>query len=153
MTTEANGRDALLERIGRSWDDLQRAVGVLDEGRLTAPGPDGWSVKDHLAHLARWEQYLLAALEGREPLAALGLDDGQERDEDAENAELHRRDAGLTTAEVRRLLADAHAAVIARLETLDDAELERGRRLIAGNTYGHFDEHRSWIGELVVAPS
>jgi uncharacterized damage-inducible protein DinB len=156
MTTGPDGRadrSALMERIGRSWDELQRAVDDLDEGRLTVAGPEGWSVKDHLAHLARWEQYLLAVLEGREARAVLGLEDGQERDEDAENAALQRRDAGLTAAEARRLLADAHASVVARLETLDDADLERRLRMIQGNTCDHFEEHRAWIGELLSAPS
>lgn len=142
-------RSALLERIERSWDALQDAVEDLDERQLTEPGPEGWSVKDHLAHLVRWEEYLLAALDGRSGLAALGLDDGQERDENAINAVLHLRDAGRPPAEVRRLLADTHDRVLARVRALDDAELERRAGLIEGNSLGHFDEHREWIGALV----
>lgn len=155
MSAEPNqpeGRGALIERIGRSWNELQREVGDLDDRRLSAPGPEGWSVKDHLAHLARWEQYLLAVLEGRpEPLAAFGLEAGQERDAETINAALQPRDSGLTPAEVRRLLADTHASVLARLEALEDAELERSLGLIEGNTCGHIDEHRPWIGAVVAA--
>lgn len=152
MSAESNAtvdRTALDERIRRSWDELQEAVGALDDGLLTAPGPEGWSVKDHLAHVARWEEYLVAALEGRDPAAALGLTGGQ--DADVENAILHARDAGLSPEEVRRMLADMHAAVVERLRTLDDADLQRHLGLIEGDTWEHFDEHRGWIGGLRAA--
>jgi len=152
MSAESNAtvdRTELDERIRRSWDELLQAVGALDDGLLTAPGPEEWSVKDHLAHVARWEEYLLAALEGRDPAAALGLPGGQ--DEDAENAVLYARDAGLSAEEVRRLLADTHAAVVARLRTADDADLQRHLELIEGDTWKHFDEHRGWIGALLAA--
>src|SRR5437763_8987209 len=114
MSAESNepvDRTALGERIRRSWDELQAAVGPLDDGLLIAPGPEGWSAKDHLAHLVRWEEYLLAALEGRDIATALDLAGGQDRDEDAINAVLHERDAGRSAEEVRRLLADTHAGV------------------------------------------
>jgi hypothetical protein len=154
MTTEPNGTvepTALDERIRRSWDELLAIVGGLDDRHLTALGPDGWSIKDHLVHVARWEEYLLASLEGRDPLAALGLEGSPARDADAINAALHPRDADRTPAEVRRLLADTHAAVVARVGALDAAGRERSLRLIEGNTWDHFDEHRAWIAALVRA--
>ncbi len=144
-------RTALEERIRRTWDDLQAAVGGLDDGQLTAPGRDGWSVKDHLAHIAHWEEYLLASLHGRDPLAALGLDVGRDPDEHAINAALRERDAGRAPAEVRRLLADTHASVMEHVRALDDAGVQRHLRLIEGNTWQHFDEHRGWIGALLKA--
>jgi hypothetical protein len=143
-------RAALTEHVERSWDELQRAVAGLDDRQLTAQGSEGWSAKDHLVHLSHWLRYLLAVLlEEREPLAAIGLEPGQERDEDAENAVLQRRDASLPLAEVRRQLDEAHAAVLARVRVLSDADLERWTGVIEGNTWEHYDEHRAWIGGLV----
>jgi len=145
MTNAATTRSTLIDRVNRSWADLQATLERLNERQLTAPGPEGWAIKDHLAHLARWEEYVLAVMDGSDGHAALGLEPGQEDDE---NAVLQRRDAGLSVAEVRTLLVDVHARVLARLETLDEAVLERHLGPIEGNTYEHFDEHAGWIREL-----
>jgi len=145
----AGTRSALLGGIARSWQELQDVVRDLDERRLSAPGPDGWSVKDHLTHLARWEQYLLATIEDRDAVAALGLPADQERTETAVNAALHRLDAGRSPEEAQRLLVEAHVQVLAGLEALDEAGLQHHLAHIEGNTSGHFDEHRAWIAGLL----
>lgn len=146
MTDAATTRSTLIDRVNRSWADLQATLERLDERQLTAPGPEGWAVKDHLAHLARWEEYVLAVMDGSDGYDVLGLEPGQEDDE---NAVLQRRDAGLSLAEVRSLLAGAHARVLAHLETLGEAVLEQHLRKIEGNTHEHLDEHAAWIRELV----
>jgi uncharacterized damage-inducible protein DinB len=146
-------RAALIEHVDRSWAELQRAVAGLDDQRLIAPGPEGWSIKDHLMHVVHWEVYLLAVLEGRDPMAALGLDPGRKWTEDSENAVLQERDAGLPLDEVRRQLDETHAAVRGRLGALDEGDLERFASVIDGNTWAHFDEHRDWIGGLAAARS
>jgi hypothetical protein len=152
MTTNASdavARADLLERIHRSWDALQDIVGSLDERQISAPGPETWSVKDHLSHLARWEEATLDRLEGRDPRVGLGIDDGEAREEDAINAKLQRRDAGLSAPEVQDLLAQVHARLIARVGSLDAAALERWIENIEGNTHEHFDQHLGWIRGLI----
>lgn len=150
----------LLERIGRSWDGLRGTIGGLEDERLAAPGPDGWSIKDHLAHIAAWEEYLLAVLDGTDPAAALGVEAAT--DTDGANEIIRRRYAPMPAAEVRRLLGDAHARTVRRIEALGDQGLSlpyshyqpgstrEGRDQpiagwVLGNTGEHFDEHRSWI--------
>ena len=59
---EAMGRTELLDRIERSWVAFQATVNGLDDGQLGTTGPDGWTVKDHLVHVERWEAYMLAEL-------------------------------------------------------------------------------------------
>jgi uncharacterized damage-inducible protein DinB len=157
MTTDPNSiegtltRSALLDRIARSWDELWEALRDLDDQRLAAPGPDGWAIKDHLAHLAHWEQYFVATLHGGDQLAALGLPADQERSESAVNAALQRLDASLPPAEARRLLVEAHARTVAVLEALAGEDLERHMGHIEGNTNGHLDEHRAWIMDLAAS--
>ncbi len=47
----------LLERIHRSWSDLEQAIAQLSDAQLSAPAlSGGWAIKDMLAHLASWEQ-------------------------------------------------------------------------------------------------
>lgn len=144
-------RSELLETIGREWDELRETIDGIDEEQLTEPGPDGWTIKDHLAHLAHWETYLLAVLEGRDGRAELGLQPDQKAGEDEINAGLQQRDAPLSLAEVRRLLDEAHARVVACLETLDEADLQHHMPHIRGNTDGHIGEHRGWIRSRVGA--
>src|SRR5688572_27717665 len=68
-------KTALLERIRQARSALEQSVGRLSDERLVAPGPDGWSAKDHLAHLVTWEQSLVAMLERRPRYIAMGLDE------------------------------------------------------------------------------
>jgi hypothetical protein len=64
----------LIERINRAWPTLEETLAGSGEEALTTPGRDGWSVKDHLAHIEGWERYLLALLERRSPSTAIGID-------------------------------------------------------------------------------
>jgi uncharacterized damage-inducible protein DinB len=141
-------RAEVLDRLERSWRELAAAQSDLDEARLTATGPDGWSVKDHLTHLARWEEYLLAVLEGGDGRAALGVSEDEEGNEDLINGRLQRRDAGMSLAEARQLLRETHDRVFALLRTLDGSDLISHRRHIEGNTSGHYEQHAGWIREL-----
>src|SRR5437660_1349857 len=94
MEEDAMTRDELVDRIERSWRELDGLAGSLDERSLQAPVADGWKVKDHLAHLAVWEESLLALLEGRDRAAAMGVPGMEDAGADAINAAVfdQRRD-------------------------------------------------------------
>ncbi len=51
----AEDRDALLQHYRQMREDLLVAIDGLSDELLTEPSLDGWSVKDHLAHLALWD--------------------------------------------------------------------------------------------------
>jgi len=87
----------LVARITREWDALQAAIAGLSEEQLTAPGDGGWSIKDNLAHIAAWEQYMLAAvLQGQTAAQALGVapETLQGLDDNGINDILYRAGAG-----------------------------------------------------------
>lgn len=48
-------RDALLKHYEQMREELLSAIHGLSDGLMTEPSLDGWSVKDHLAHLALWD--------------------------------------------------------------------------------------------------
>jgi len=159
----------LLERIQRARAALEQAVSRFSDAQLVAPGPsEGWSVKDHLAHLSAWEQGLAALLQGRPRYAAMHLDEGTYLSSDADglNAIICRLNRDRTLAEVLAAFRQAHQDVLAALTRLTDDDLfktyshyqpdEPGEdsgepilRWIAGNTYEHYAEHQAWIQELV----
>ena len=51
----AEDREALLQYYRETRQDLLDAIDGLSDERMTEPSLDGWSVKDHLAHLALWD--------------------------------------------------------------------------------------------------
>lgn len=51
----AEDRDALLQHYREMREELLSAIDGLSDERMTEPSLDGWSVKDHLAHLALWD--------------------------------------------------------------------------------------------------
>jgi uncharacterized damage-inducible protein DinB len=51
----AEDRDALLRHYRQMREDLLSAIEGLSDELMTEPSIDGWSVKDHLAHVALWD--------------------------------------------------------------------------------------------------
>lgn len=160
--TPDTDKTTLLARIRASRASLEEAVDGLSDQQLVAPGPDGWSAKDHLAHVAAWEDCLLGYLKGRGALETFGLQGEDVDGTDGVNAVLQRRYADLSASDARRKFAESHAAVMAALEALTDADIARPLASylpdrddeaarqpilgwIVGNTYDHYDEHREWI--------
>lgn len=55
MTVEER-RSALLQAYRDSRAALLAAIAGLSEDQMSAPAPDGWSVRDHLAHIAHMDE-------------------------------------------------------------------------------------------------
>src|ERR671935_2799723 len=51
----AEDRDALVQHYRQMREGLLAAIHGLGDAVMTEPSLDGWSVKDHLAHLALWD--------------------------------------------------------------------------------------------------
>ena len=157
----------LLARINDSRAALELLVNRLDEDRAVAPGADGWSVKDHLAHVAVWERSLLALLEGRPRHEGMGLDRAtyEDGDSDAINAALYARHHDRPLSEVLADFRATHERLLSVLSGMSDEDLYRPYShyqpgespqnddpvigWIAGNTFGHYDEHAGWIRQLI----
>ena len=156
-SVEPKTKAELIERIRTARAQLDRIVAGLDEATLSAPGPEGWSVKDHLAHLAAWGRKVLGNMDGRSSPEVLGVpEDVYQRGDWIEINEFVRapdkdRSAREVLAEYRRV----HATLLQRIAALPAAELfgadERLLGNIAGNSYGHDDEHRPWIEAVLAA--
>jgi uncharacterized damage-inducible protein DinB len=147
---------------------IEAAIAGKSEAVLTRPGADGWSAKDHLAHLSAWQRSLIALLEGRSRPAALGVEDVTQEEESGFadiNARLHERtkDQPLdqALAEFRRSRQD----LLTVLDRMTDEDLSKPYShyqpndppynpdpvigWIVGNTYGHEEEHLGWFEELL----
>lgn len=158
--------EQVLEGVERAWASLGGAVEDLDDDLLLVTGPEGWSVKDHMAHVAAWQLSLAALLDRRDRHRALGVAGTGPTDFDAKNAILHRRLAGLVPDEVRALLRGSHELVLRALYGLGDDDLnlpyadfqpsdprpDRDQPVVGwvgGMAIGHVEEHVGYIQALL----
>jgi hypothetical protein len=167
MTESRPSKLQLMERIEGGWAELDRLQAALDDAANPEPAGGGWSLKDHLAHIAVWELSLVALLTGDDREAAVGVP-AHATDTDSINAIIHERLRGLTAAEVRALLRGTRAQLRDALAPLTDADLvrpyshyqphEEGENRpvigwILGNTADHVAEHVDAMRALAGTPA
>ena len=159
----------LLTRIYHSWAELEKTLQALNSRQLTTPGPEKWSVKDHMAHLSVWELGIAELLQHRDRFAAMQVaeSDVRSKSDDEVNELIYQQHAHQTLQEVEAEFQEPHRRLLEALTPLSDEDLYRPYAYyvpgsshapqgpvinwIVGNTYGHFDEHNQWIKSLVQA--
>jgi hypothetical protein len=147
MSTPETAAETLAQ-FDRMWAELDATVNGLSEQALTeVHDPAGWSAKDHLMHVAQWEQALLAKVDGRPRHEALGIDAATDRtgDDDTINAAIFAATRHRPLKEVLGTLRETHAATRARLVAAVTLLSE-----VPGYA-DHYAQHRGWISELVTS--
>jgi hypothetical protein len=150
---------ATLARFDHAWEALDKTVKSLNRHALTEiRDPAGWAAKDHLMHVALWEQALLARTDSRPRHEVLGLDASTEgsQDWDTLNAAIFARTRNQGVADVLRTLQETHDTTRARLLTIVRGgaaaqSTDSARALLEGlpDYIDHNDQHRGWIETLV----
>ena len=145
----------ILARFETSWAALDKTIKALGERELTTVrDPAGWSAKDHLSHLAAWDQALLAKLDGRPRHVVLGIDETLDRSEDydAMNAAIFAATRERSLTEALDAVRATQAATRAHLSTLASGRPETGDTdgfLADAPGYAdHYDQHHGWIRDL-----
>ena len=148
----------LLRRIRQWRAELQAVLGELTAERLAEAAPDGWSVRDQIAHITAWERSALALVSGVPRHEAMGLTREEwTGDVDAANERLRRLSQERSSETVRREFKEVHEALVAAIERLADEDLSRPYSSflpnepdaadapvvgwINGNTSEHYEEH------------
>lgn len=165
-TSTENTVTDLLQNIETSWDKLQSYIDSLSEAQLTEPtDAAGWTAKDHLIHIATWEDTLNALLEGKPQWENIGVDKALwfSGDVDKINAIVQKRDQHMSLSEVRQKHQEVHQRLMSRIALLSDADLKRPikdyqpesprthpiLRALISDTYEAYDEHTPWIAAIV----
>lgn len=167
--------------IAEFTDQMHRARAALDAFLATLTHVQKeqqgsirrYAIKDHLAHLAIWQQGMIALLDGQSRWANMKLDADYVNlpttHHDDMNAIIFLYHKGLSYDAAYQMLATTHNALTARLQTMNDADLlvsenrwhERGTEesdelplgvRLMWNTYEHYDEHLPWMQESVQNP-
>lgn len=116
----------LIDEARREYAALEKLLAPLSPQVMTAPGALGaWSVKDVLAHLYAWQQmffgWYAAGLRGElPPVPAQGYNWAQLP---ALNQAIFERYRETPLDEILALFGESHAATLALIERLPEAEL------------------------------
>jgi hypothetical protein len=166
MPDDEISKDNLLRRMREGWETFQNYIGTLSEEQLTGPmDAAGWTAKDHLIHLAMWEDGIYALLNGQPRYEAMGVDrtTWEKGDVDETNAVIQKRYRDMPLEEVRQTFRRVHERLMTKIESMGEAELllpyrhyapdsDREQPVfwwIVGNTFGHYEEHTPWIAAIV----
>jgi hypothetical protein len=156
----------LLRHLTEGWDDLQAFLASLHEAQLTGPiDAVGWTIRDHLVHLAVWEAGIVALLNGKSRLEAMGVDEAvwKSGDDDIINEAIRQNYQSASLAEVLAMLRQTHEQLVQKVASMSDADLLRPYRDfqpdsehtapvvggIVGNSFGHFYEHKPWMAAIL----
>lgn len=165
MADEMNKAD-LLHEIDAGWQELNTYLNELSDTDFTTnTDAAGWTVKDHVMHLAVWEEGVWALLEGKSRYTRMGLDKTtwESHDYDRINAVIQQLHKDKPLAEVRQHLQDVHAGFIARIDSLSNKDLRQPYShyqseydwedpviaWIINNSYAHYREHIPWMAAIV----
>ena len=110
MSTPLPTQESLLESLKRDEDRFNILVSrVSEEQQLTSISPEGWSVKDFLAHMAHWKavtQALLVAYTHDQPLPDVTPSG------DEVNAEMRQQDANRSLQDVHTYWSEYHTHLV-----------------------------------------
>lgn len=140
----AEDRGDLLRHYGESRARLLAAIEGLTDEQMSDPSLDGWAVKDHLAHLALWDDIRAAEVEriSAGHGSAWKMTEKQDDEHNATGYDLRRSlsadQARWELESSRRKLVDAICAAPAQAL---DPELYGA----AGLRSQHEGQHASWI--------
>lgn len=160
--------EKLLALIAADWQQLEDFIARLTPEQLITPNPTtGWTVKDHLAHLAAWEGGIVWLLTGRPRPAGMGLDDHTfyHTNMDEVNERIFQQNRERPVHEVMAHFQAIHQQMVETLTNLPEEYLLRpygdydvagpgrddGRpivRWIVADTYEHYQEHLTYFNQL-----
>ena len=140
----AENRDALLQHYRQMREDLLASLHGLSDELMTEPSLDGWSIKDHLAHLALWDD-----IRAREVTRISAGHDSAWRmtsEQDAAfNALGYSLRLALSLDQVRWELATSRQRLLDAISTATPRGLDPSLYGEAGLHSKHEAEHACWI--------
>jgi hypothetical protein len=140
----AEEKEALLQHYRRMRDELLAAIHGLSDELMTEPSLDGWSVKDHLAHLALWDDVRA----GEVVRITAGHDSAWRmtgEQVDAYNALGYDMRRDLPLDQVRWELATSHQRLLDAITSATPRGLDASLYGEAGLRSTHEAAHAGWI--------
>jgi len=153
----------LIQRIHDEWTALEGVIDALSDEQMGVLDAGGWSIKDNLAHLAAWEEFMrLHHLRDLPPHEVMGIDEAtfKRGDENELNEILFQRNKNRSASDILVELHRTHEQVLADLERTsfenlmkqhyaDDPKARPLMCWVIYNTYEHYQEHRITIEKVI----
>ena len=158
----------LMVYVARDWAAINAFLKGLNDVQWTnIRNPDGWAIKDHVAHLTAWHRYVIYILTGKPRHEGLGVPESvyAPKDIDAINAvifEAHRHDP---IEAVRAAFQSTHTMLMRLIDPMTDEDLMKPYRdflpgfhdesdapiidTIYGDTAFHYREHQLWMEAMI----
>ncbi|HEX5940218.1 MAG TPA: DinB family protein [Dehalococcoidia bacterium] len=140
----AENREALLKNYKESREALLAAIDGLSDEKLTECSIDGWSVKDHLAHIAFWDDIrsseVVRITAGHD--SAWRMIGEQDEDYNRIGYDL-RRD--LSLGQIKWELANSRERLLDAISSANERGLDPSLYGEAGLVSGHEAEHTTWL--------
>ncbi len=151
-------KTTLLRTMRETHARLEAAAAALDDAALLAqaPGMDGWTRKDVLAHVEWWNEHSVHVVEGVRSGVDPYPDTGEAWDIDAHNARVLEENRSRSAADVRRGEADTFRRLLTAVEAMpEDALLAKDpvpwlpgtlAGMVADDSSLHYPEHVPHLG-------
>lgn len=163
-------KSELLAKMQDGWNNFSAYVKSLSADQLTNPKDAvGWTVRDHLVHLAAWEDGISALLDKQSQRDYMQVDEATWKtgDFDKINAVIQRHYKDVSLESVLKMLEAAHQRLLGKVQSMSDADLQLPYKHFAphsqrenpiigwiqGNSYDHYAERRPWIEAIVAGKS
>lgn len=137
-------REALLCHYQEMRDQLLSSIAGLSDELMTEPSLDGWSVKDHLAHLAFWDDIRTSEVERISAGYASAWRTAGDQDETF-NGLIHDLRLGLSLDQVKWELAASRQRLVAAISSATERGLDASLYGEAALRSTHEAVHTGWI--------
>ena len=140
----AEDRDDLVHHYTKSRERLLAAIDGLTDEQMTEPSIDGWAVKDHLAHLALWDDIRADEVER----ISAGHDSAwkmTEEQDDANNATGYELRRSMSAAQARWELDISRRKLLDAITAAPPRALDPTHYGAADLRSRHEDQHAGWI--------
>ena len=142
----------LMTEVDQGWRRFREAVRHVGRAKMDEPTGAGWSYHDLIAHIAGWHDLTARRLRayrttgtfpGPGDDAAIGIPDFKDADEfNARLVSEHRLvGAEALVDEVDTTFRSLRAELAKLTDEQIRADDARVVKVVAGNTYGHYEEH------------
>lgn len=140
----AEDRDDLLRQYSESRSKLLAAIHGLTDDQMSETSIDGWAVKDHLAHIALWDDIRAAEVER----ISAGFDSAwrmTEEQDDAHNATGYELRRSMSAAQSRWELETSRRKLLDAIAAAPPEALDTSRYGAAGLRGDHEEQHAGWL--------
>jgi uncharacterized damage-inducible protein DinB len=140
----AEDKDQLLQHYARMREEMLSAIAGLSDEQMTERSLDGWSVKDHLSHIALWDEVRAAEVAriSAGHHSAFRMSEEQDR---LYNELGHDLRKALPLEQVRWELTTTRLALLEAIGAATPRGLDGSLYGEAGLRSSHEGQHAGWI--------